>query len=138
MTDQTTLILKNAVSELDRVMKAVSDICARHSISPDMEYDLTLAVHEMVSNVARHAYPDGGVHFFSLQIVVSDREFVVCIEDDGIDFDPTSHPPPNLDVPAEEREEGGLGIHLVRQIMTSMEHQRISGKNVLTMRKMLT
>ena len=138
MTDQTTLVLKNDLSELDKVMNSVSDVCARNAIPPDTEYDLNLAVEEMVGNVARHAYPEGGEHFFTLQIIVSDDEFVACIEDDGIEFNPTAYPFPDLDVPVEERKEGGLGIHLVRQIMTTMEHQRLGGKNIVTLRKTLT
>jgi anti-sigma regulatory factor (Ser/Thr protein kinase) len=69
---------------------------------------------------------------------VSSEEFVARIEDDGVEFNPTEHPIPDLDAPLEERKVGGLGIHLVRQIMTSVEYQRVAGKNVVTLRKKLT
>jgi anti-sigma regulatory factor (Ser/Thr protein kinase) len=138
MTEQTTLILKNDVSELERVLSFVSDLCARRSISPETEYDLNLALDEIITNVAKHAYPQGGEHQFTLQITISDGEFVVRVEDDGIEFDPTAHPTPNFDAPLEERKEGGLGIFLVRQIMTSVQYQRVAGKNVVTLRKELT
>jgi anti-sigma regulatory factor (Ser/Thr protein kinase) len=55
MTEQTTLVLKNDVSELERVMNLLGELCVRRSIPPDIEYDLNLALDEMVSNVARHA-----------------------------------------------------------------------------------
>ena len=47
MTEQTTLILKNDVSELERVLSFVSDLCARRSISPETEYDLNLALDKV-------------------------------------------------------------------------------------------
>jgi serine/threonine-protein kinase RsbW len=137
MTEQTTLILKNDVSELERVMSFVADLCARYSIPPETEYDLNLALDEMIANVARHAYPEGGEHHFTLQITMSNEEFVARIEDDGVEFNPTEHPNPDLDAPLEERKAGGLGIYLVRQIMTSVQYQRLAGKNVVTLRKKL-
>jgi serine/threonine-protein kinase RsbW len=137
MTEQTTLILKNDLSELERVMSFVSELCARNSIPPETEYDLNLALDEIVTNVARHAHRDGGEHHFTLHIALSKEEFVARIEDDGMEFNPLNHPIPNLDAPLEERKEGGLGIYLVRQIMTTVDYQRIAGKNVVTLRKKL-
>lgn len=137
MSEPNTIILKNDVAELERVMKFVSELCAKNSVSPEMEYDLNLAMDEVVANVAEHAYPPGSEHQFTVQITLSNDEFVARIEDDGIEFNPTNHPAPDLDAPLETRREGGLGIHLVRQIMTGMEYQRLAGKNVLTLRKKL-
>jgi serine/threonine-protein kinase RsbW len=137
MAEQTTLILKNDVSELDRVISFVSDLCLRNSLPAETEYDLNLALDEMITNVARHAYPGGGEHHFTLQIIVSNEEFLARIEDDGIAFNPTEHPTPDLDAPLEKRKEGGLGIFLVRQIMTSIEYQRAAGRNLVTLRKKL-
>ncbi len=138
MIEQTTLILKNDASELERVLAFVSDLCARHGIPPQTEFDLNLALDEIVTNVIRYAFPEGGEHQFTLQIEVSHEEFVARIEDDGIEFNPTEHPAPDLTVPLVERQEGGLGIFLVRQIMTSVEYQRSAGKNLVTLRKKLT
>jgi anti-sigma regulatory factor (Ser/Thr protein kinase) len=137
MTERATLVLKNDVAELEKVMALVSDVCKRHSIPPETEYDLTLALDEVVTNVARHAYPQGETHQFTLKVTVSGTEFEARVEDDGVAFDPTAHPAPNLDIPLEERKEGGLGIFLVRQIMTSVEYQRVEGKNLLIIRKTL-
>jgi serine/threonine-protein kinase RsbW len=138
MAEQTTLILKNDISELERVMSFISELCARHSIPPEIEYDLNLAMDEMVTNVAKHAYPQGGEHHFTVNISLGKEEFVAHIEDDGIEFNPVLHPTPDLDASLEERKEGGLGIFLVRQIMTGMEYHRVQGKNLVTLRKKLT
>ena len=138
MTEQSTLILKNDESELESAMSFISDFCVRNSIPPETEHDLKLALDEMITNVIQHAYPVSGEHRFTLQINLSDEEFVARIEDDGVEFNPTEHPIPDLDAPLEERKVGGLGIYLVRQIMTSVEYQRVAGKNVVTLRKKLT
>jgi serine/threonine-protein kinase RsbW len=137
MSESTTLILKNDISELERVLNSVSEMCARYSIPPETEYDLNLALDEMITNVAKHAHPEGGEHQFTLQISLGPEEFVARIEDDGVEFNPTAHPLPDLNAPLEERKGGGLGIFLVRQIMTSFEYQRAAGKNIVTLRKKL-
>lgn len=138
MREHSTLTLKNDVSELERVASFISALCLRNSIPPDTEYDLNLALDEIVANVARYAYPDGGEHQFSVQVTLNKEEFLARIEDDGVEFNPTEYPVPDLDSPLEERKAGGLGIYLVRQIMTSVEYQRVAGKNVITLRKKLT
>ena len=137
MTEQVRLVLKNDIQELEKVLHLVSRLCLRRSLPPDVEYDLNLALDEMVSNVARYAYPQGGEHEFTLEVSMNDKEFVARLEDDGIEFNPTAYPPPNLDAPLEQRKEGGLGIYLARQIMTSMEYQRVGGRNIVTLHKRL-
>ena len=135
MIEQTTLVLKNDVSELERVMSFISSLSVRNALSPDMEYDLNLALDEVISNIARHAYRDGQEHLFTVQITLNEEEIVARIEDDGAAFDPTKHVAPDLNAPLEERKAGGLGIHLIRQVMDSMEYERVAGKNVLTLSK---
>jgi anti-sigma regulatory factor (Ser/Thr protein kinase) len=137
MIEQTTLMLKNDISELESVMSFVSGLCARNSIPPEMEYDLNLALDEMITNVIQYAHPEGGDHHFTLQITTSPEEFVARIEDDGVEFNPTEYPLPDLNAPLEKRKEGGLGIFLTRQIMNSVEYQRVDGKNFVTLRKKL-
>ena len=80
MTERATLVLKNDVAELEKVMALVSDVCKRHSIPPETEYDLTLALDEVVTNVARHAYPQGETHQFTLKVTVSGTEFEARVE----------------------------------------------------------
>ena len=57
MSEPTTLILKNDVLELDSVVSFVSDVCIRNSIPAKTTHDLNLALDEMITNVATHAYP---------------------------------------------------------------------------------
>ena len=57
--------------------------------------------------------------------------------DTGKPFDPTIVPDADVNLSAEDRQIGGLGIFLVRQIMDSVEYRRIDGKNILTMIKLL-
>ena len=70
-----------------------------------------------------------------MTLALEGDELTIRVEDDGRAFDPLQAPPPDLDLPLEERPVGGLGIHIVRSVMDAVEYQRRGGRNVLTMRK---
>ena len=57
--------------------------------------------------------------------------------DDGIAFDPTKMPPPDLDLDIDDREPGGLGLFMVTEMSDSVEYARIDGHNHLTVTKRL-
>ena len=65
-----------------------------------------------------------------------DGEYLIfTISDSGIPFDPTKQKPADTTLSAEERAIGGLGIHLVRQLMDEVTYSREENKNVLTLIK---
>ena len=64
-----------------------------------------------------------------------DNELVVKVEDDGREFNPLELPEPDLEQKLEERPIGGLGIHLVRNLMDELDYKRTHNKNILTMKK---
>ena len=58
--------------------------------------------------------------------------------DSGVPFDPTAKEKADTTLPAEERQIGGLGILLVRELMDSINYERNQGKNVLTLVKKIS
>ena len=57
------------------------------------------------------------------------------ISDNGVAFDPTAKAEVDTTLSAEERQIGGLGIHLVRHIMDNVEYERKDGRNILRLSK---
>ena len=72
-----------------------------------------------------------------IEIVLSsqDSAFTIQLMDDGLPFDPTEHTPNNKTI--DERQIGGMGIHLIRQIVDEMHYERKKEKNILRMVKLL-
>jgi anti-sigma regulatory factor (Ser/Thr protein kinase) len=68
-------------------------------------------------------------HLIAVDLEVSERGVHLGVTDDGRPFNPLSVPRLDVDQPLLERLEGGLGIHLVRQMMDSMAYRRKSGHN---------
>jgi sigma-B regulation protein RsbU (phosphoserine phosphatase) len=57
------------------------------------------------------------------------------ITDSGVAFDPTAKEKADTTLSAEDRQIGGLGILLVREIMDSVNYERINKQNILTLTK---
>jgi serine/threonine-protein kinase RsbW len=136
MSDALDIKLGNRLAELDGVTEKVMDFGRRHGLATRVVHDLTLALEEVLSNVIKHGYPEGGDHEISLRVRVEPGQVRAEIEDDGRPFNPLKAPEPDTTKPLEERAVGGLGIHLVRKLMDALEYRRQGGKNLLTIRKL--
>jgi sigma-B regulation protein RsbU (phosphoserine phosphatase) len=84
-----------------------------------------------------YAYPPGERGDVTVEAVTNGMRLKFTIIDSGKPFDPTVQAAVDTTLSASERPIGGLGIHLVRQIMDSINYERINGLNVLTLRKKL-
>ena len=135
MESRLSLVLRNHLSELKRMSEAVSAWCQENSISSAVEFHVTLALDEIISNVIRYGWKDSGEHEFCVRLSLLDDEVTLEIEDDAPPFNPLEVPVPDLDRPLDERPVGGLGIHLVRQVMDRLEYRWLDGKNLLVMKK---
>ena len=93
-----------------------------------------LAVEEIFVNIVCYAYPEGQGEV-EISCGLDGRDFVMTFADQGVPFDPTAYPKPDLEAPAGERPIGGLGIYLVCQYMDSVSYKREGSRNLLTVRK---
>jgi sigma-B regulation protein RsbU (phosphoserine phosphatase) len=98
---------------------------------------MNLALEEAVVNVMNYAYPAGTEGKIHIEAQVNDIRLKFVITDSGVPFDPTVKGEADVTLSAEERPVGGLGIFLVRQIMDSINYERINDQNILTLRKNL-
>ena len=99
--------------------------------------DLVQAVDEAASNVIRHGYA-GAPGWVDVTAEVVDDRIVVTLEDAAPTFDPTAVAAPDLSVPPQHRRPGGMGIHLTRLAMDTIEHSpRPGGGNILAMARRL-
>lgn len=82
--------------------------------------ELDLVVEELFVNVARYS----GAAAVELRYAPGAGVLEAEIADNGRAFDPLTRAEPDLDIPLEKRQVGGLGIFLVRRMTRAMSYER--------------
>lgn len=129
------ITVQNDVKQVEQLGIFVKDVMNRLNIGKSLASQLRLAVEEAVVNVMEYAYPAGSTGEINIKVTSDGHRLRFVITDTGIPFNPTEAASADTTLSAEERPVGGLGIFLVRQMMDSINYERIGGKNVLKLRK---
>ena len=127
--------IKNEVGELERVNQFVEEIGEELGLDMERQMNLNLVMEEMVSNVIFYAYPEGKHEEIELVAESDGKELTFVLSDKGKEFDPTLKEDADPNVNPMERDIGGMGIYIVKNIMNQVTYQRLEGKNLLTMKK---
>jgi serine/threonine-protein kinase RsbW len=132
------LTVVNEPAAVAEVAAALDALAAAHGVPAEAVMDMQVALDEVVANVIAHAWPEGGRHEIRVRLAVTDAALTAEVEDDGIPFDPLAQPPPaDLHAPLEARRVGGLGIHLVRSLMSRVAYARLDNLNRLVLEREL-
>ncbi|MBR0444081.1 MAG: ATP-binding protein [Clostridia bacterium] len=119
--------LQDVLSLIERELEAV-DCPMRTTIQ------ISVAAEEIFANIARYAYPESGGTAV-IRIEADEHETVIRFTDAGIPFNPLEKPDPDISLPVEQREAGGLGIYMVKKTMDEVTYQRDGLNNILTIVK---
>lgn len=102
----------------------------------DLRFKLRLSIEETVENVVQYAYKDS-IGWMEVETNLDDKALMltVTLKDAGKPFNPLEMPDPDITLSVEEREIGGLGIYLCKQLMDEVTYRYEEGCNILTMKK---
>ena len=129
-----SVTLRNDLSELQRLNQIVTEFSERHGMPSELVFRVTLALEEIITNVISYGYDDQAEHEISLRLSWEDPFLKLALEDDARPFNPLEVAAPDIAKPLAERQIGGLGIHLVREMMDELEYRRENDKNVLMLK----
>ncbi len=132
-----SITLPNNIEEIPQLNVFIDEVCEAAGLDMSDTMSVNLALEEAVVNVMDYAYPANAPGEVTIEAEADDERMKFVITDHGIPFDPTAKAEVDTTLSLEERPTGGLGIHLVRQIMDSINYERENDKNVLTLRKKL-
>lgn len=127
--------INNRIEEVQKAMAIFEKFAVMHQISMVNTMKINIVLDEILSNIVKYGFPDGAVHEIKATIEMHGRKLVIVFSDDGIPFNPYQKTPPDLTVPLEKREVGGIGIHLVKKLMDEFSYKRNVNLNVVTMVK---
>ncbi|MBQ1701155.1 MAG: ATP-binding protein, partial [Prevotella sp.] len=128
-----SITLKNDIKQVKDLNSFVKSITDKLNMETSQAKNIKLAVEEAVVNVMDYAYPIGTEGDITLQALYNGRKLKFIISDNGIAFDPTKSSVADTSLSVEDRPVGGLGLLLVREMMDSINYERVNGKNTLTL-----
>ena len=128
------IILLNEVSQIPVLQSFVQNLGEDLQLNASRIMNLNLALEEAVSNIIFYAYPNETGKTIQLSVLQHDNALFFTVTDQGLPFDPTQSKDPPLNLTAEQRPLGGLGIYLIKQIMDEVGYSRNGENNVLTMK----
>jgi anti-sigma regulatory factor (Ser/Thr protein kinase) len=126
-------LIPNRLEEVEGALLSFDSFLASGPVAEKTRFNAMLSLEEAVTNVIKYAFADDREHGIDVEARLDPSEIVIEVSDDGREFDPVSAPPPNFDLPFEERPVGGLGIHLLRELTSRMTYERAGGRNHLTL-----
>ena len=129
------LTLPNDIKTIPQLSEFIEEIGEKLAMEMSTIMSLNLALEEAVVNVMEYAYAPGTYGEVYLEVTANETSIEFIISDSGIPFDPTKKEEVDTTLSADERPIGGLGIHLVREIMDSVSYKYIDNKNILTLSK---
>lgn len=127
--------IKNQIGELEKIARFIEEICEELGLDMELQMNLNLVIEEMITNVIFYAYPKDVEEEIELLVKSDGKKLTIVLSDKGMEFDPTTRENPDPDVNPAERDLGGMGIFIVKNIMNEVTYQRLDGKNLLTMTK---
>jgi anti-sigma regulatory factor (Ser/Thr protein kinase) len=128
------LTTASALSSLPVIADFVEAACEQAQVDLSARFDLQLAIEEAVANVIEHAYKGEGGEF-TLSIETVGRDVVITLHDHGRPFNPAAVARPNISAALCDRPIGGLGLHLMYQLMDDVRFAFDDSGNTLVMVK---
>jgi len=131
------IALKNKPEELQRLHQMIEEFVRQYKLSPQVRLAVGLSLEEHLTNIISYGYGDPAEHWISIRLRLTFAEVQIEVEDDGRPFNPLEAPPVDTSVPLDKKPLGGLGIHMIRKMMDTLDYRRQAGKNILVMKKRL-
>ena len=140
MVSEPRLTVRVAASQegLLAAAEAFDQFEAAHALDPESTWPVHVALDEILSNIVRHGRAGRAEVHIDVTVTLSAGCVEVAVEDDGPAMDPLSLPAPDTAAPLEARRPGGLGVHLVRNLMDRVAYTRDSGRNRIVFSRQLS
>jgi serine/threonine-protein kinase RsbW len=105
-------------------------------VDPSERSALLLIVDELVSNLLKYGFEPGKDQCLNMHISLNDDWLQIDLKDNGRRFNPLARlSPESLNREVADRQTGGLGVYIVREMMDTAHYEWTPPWNNLTLRK---
>ena len=125
------LTISNEMAELRRMSEWLGSSGQACGMQKEVLSRLEVCANEAVTNIIRYAYEDPKGHSITLELDKTATGARLVIRDDGKPFNMLETPEPRQPASLADARIGGLGIPLIRRLMSQCAYRRENGLNVL-------
>lgn len=100
------------------------------NLADDLQFKVRLCVEEVEENILCYS----GSTWVEVETNVENGQLTIEFRDGGVAFDPLAKEDPDINASLDERNIGGLGIFICKQMMDVVEYERKGDSNVLKMK----
>lgn len=129
------ITVQSDIAQLPKITSWIQKRMTLLNLPEEFGNTINLVVEEAFSNIVFYAFEPGENEKIDISLDVEAEMVVIQLSDKGRAFDPTKKSDPDISMPAEEREIGGLGIFLIKKMTDSVEYSRNNDVNILTIKK---
>ncbi len=123
------------IREIDKLNSEIELMLGRGLILKEQFFNINLVLEEIFTNIVCHGCDNCADYTITIEFMIDSKSTIIKVIDNARKFNPLAAVEPNLLLPAEEREIGGLGIFLVKQLMDTVTYDYSKGRNILTIIK---
>lgn len=127
------IVLEAQIENLERLLDILRGDMESVECPPECQMSVEVCVEEIFVNIAHYAYEkDGGKAYITA--ILDTKGISLCFRDKGIPYNPLEKEDPDITLSAEERQIGGLGIFMVKNMMNEVAYEYKDDFNCLTMK----
>jgi anti-sigma regulatory factor (Ser/Thr protein kinase) len=123
--------------EIARVNAEFNEFAAEHDMDRNVRRAANLVFDEILNNAISYGFDERDGGWIEVRAELRSRRVYLTISDNGRPYDPLARAEPDTTLDIDRRDVGGLGIHLIRNVMDALSYQRSDGRNILLLEKSL-
>ena len=130
------LTVAATLENLDTVLDFIARELTSAGCPEPVRMQVAVAAEEIYVNIANYAFrQETGDATVSCEAGGDPACVTVRFTDGGRPYNPLNRPDPDITLPAEDRQIGGLGVFMAKNYMDEVTYDNRDGKNILTMKK---
>jgi sigma-B regulation protein RsbU (phosphoserine phosphatase) len=129
--------ITNRLENISGIIDRFGQFAAGHGIPSEIVQKIDIVFDELLTNTISYAYQDKLEHEIEIKIRYYQKQIIVTIMDDGTPFNPFDRSDPDTSLGMDDREIGGLGVHLVKLLVDDYhyEYKQQISKNITSFKK---
>ncbi len=137
MSTHKTVQITNQRNQIDTVRKLFDDYSKENKLTEKTSHDIQMALDELLTNIVSYGYEDTDEHWIDVHFGIDGGVLTVENIDDSKPYNILERYDPDISLSMEDKPIGGLGVFLIKKLMSSVDYYTKEGKNHLVMTKEL-